>query len=155
MIARDPDRTLNTILIDIGQSDGVTDRMPVVTADGLVGRILEVHAWTAIVQLLLDRNCRVSAIVQRQSRTQGIVMAEEGAFYLRHVPIRSEVEEGDVVVSSGLGGIFPGGLLIGTVTALGHEERGLFREVMLTPGVNFSNLEEVFVLKERVANRRP
>jgi rod shape-determining protein MreC len=155
VIARDPDRITNTILIDIGQSDGVAARMPVVTADGLVGRVLEIHPWTAIVQLLLDRNCRVSAIVQRQSRTQGIVMAEEGTFYLRHVPIRSEVEEGDVVVSSGLGGIFPSGLLVGTITGLGHEEQGLFREVILTPGVNFSRLEEVFVLRGRSADRGP
>ena len=149
VIARDPDRITNTILIDIGQTDGVAERMPVVTADGLVGRVLEVHGWTAVVQLLLDRNCRVSAIVQRQSRTQGIVMVEDGTFYLSHVPLRSDVEEGDVVVSSGLGGIFPGGLMVGTVTGLGDEEQGLFREVVLTPGVNFSNLEEVFVLKER------
>lgn len=150
VIARDPDRITNTILIDIGRVDGVAERMPVVTADGLVGRVLEVHPWTAVVQLLMDRNCRVSAIIQRRSRTQGIVMVEDGTFYLSHVPLRSEVEEGDVVVSSGLGGIFPGGLLVGTVTELGDEEVGLFREVILTPGVNFSNLEEVFVLKERV-----
>lgn len=149
VVARDPDRITNTILIDIGRSDGVEERMPVVTADGLVGRILEVHPWTSVVQLLLDRNCRVSAIVQRQSRTQGIVMVEEGTFYLRHVPLRSEVEEGDVVVSSGLGGIFPAGLLVGTVTELGDAETGLFREVILTPGVNFANLEEVFVLSAR------
>ena len=149
VIARDPDRITNTLLIDIGQTDGVQERMPVVTADGLVGRVLEVHSWTSVVQLLLDRNCRVSAIVQRKSRTQGIVMVEGGTLYLSHVPLRSQVEEGDVVVSSGLGGIFPGGLLIGTVTVLGDEEQGLFREVILTPGVNFANLEEVFVLKER------
>jgi rod shape-determining protein MreC len=155
VIARDPDRITNTILIDIGQVDGVTERMPVVTAEGLVGRVLEVHAWTSIIQLLLDRNCRVSAIIQRHSRTQGIVMSENETFYLRHVPLRSEVEVDDVVVSSGLGGIFPAGLMIGTVAALGDEDQGLFREVILTPGVNFSNLEEVFVLKERAGEPTP
>ena len=155
VIARDPDRITNTILIDIGHTDGVMERMPVVTADGLVGRVLEVHAWTSIVQLLLDLNCRVSAIIQRHSRTQGIVMAEDESFYLRHVPLRSEVNVGDVVVSSGLGGIFPGGLMIGTVSELGDEEQGLFREVVLKPGVNFANLEEVFVLKERAIETVP
>ena len=155
VIARDPDRITNTVLIDIGQTDGVTERMPVVTADGLVGRVLEVHSWTSIVQLLLDRNCRVSAIIQRHSRTQGIVMSENETFYLRHVPLRSEVEVGDLVVSSGLGGIFPSGLMVGTVTSLGDEGQGLFREVVLTPGVNFANLEEVFVLKERAVEPAP
>lgn len=155
VIARDPDRITNTVLIDIGQTDGVKERMPVVTADGLVGRVLEVHAGKSIVQLLLDRNCRVSAIIQRHSRTQGIVMSENETFYLRHVPLRSDVEVDDVVISSGLGNIFPVGLMIGTVTALGDEEQGLFREVVLTPGVNFANLEEVFVLKARATESVP
>lgn len=148
VIARDPDRIQNTILIDVGVRDGVADRMPVVTADGLVGRVLEAHAGTAVVQLLLDRNCRVSAIVQREARTRGIVMNENGTFYLKHVPVRSEVEAGDPVVSSGLGGVFPKGLLVGQVQRVGEEEQGLFREVVLTPSVDFDRLEEVFVLKE-------
>ena len=152
VIARDPDRIANTILIDLGRSDGVRDRMPVVTAEGLVGRVLESYDGTSVVQLLLDRNCRVSAVVQRESRTHGIVMVEDGAFNLNHVPLRSDIEIGDVVVSSGLGGIFPHGLLVGTVVGMGDEESGLFREVILTPGVSFSNLEEVFVLKVHPAN---
>ncbi len=152
VIARDPDRIANTILIDLGRSDGVEERMPVVTAEGLVGRVLESYDGTSVVQLLLDRNCRVSAVLQRASRTQGIVMVEDRSFRLSHVPIRSDIEVGDVVVSSGLGGIFPYGLLVGTVVNLGDEESGLFREVILEPGVNFSNLEEVFVLKEHPAS---
>ena len=147
VIARDPDRVLNTILIDVGRGDGIEERMPVVTADGLVGRVLEAHNRTAVVQLLLDRNCRVSAIVQQDGRAQGIVLYENGTFYLKYIPVRSEVAEGDVVVSSGLGGVFPKGLPVGRVVKLGEEEQGLFREVILTPGVNFTNLEEVFVLK--------
>ncbi|MDP6038128.1 MAG: rod shape-determining protein MreC, partial [Candidatus Latescibacteria bacterium] len=67
VIARNPARVANTILIDAGALDGIVARMPVVTADGLVGRVLEVYDQTAVVQLLLDRNCRVSAVVQRQS----------------------------------------------------------------------------------------
>ncbi|MBK36354.1 MAG: rod shape-determining protein MreC [Gemmatimonadetes bacterium] len=147
VIAKDPDRIANTILIDLGKSDGITERMPVVTAEGLVGRVLESYDGTSVVQLLLDRNCRVSAVVQRASRTQGIVMVEDSGFHLNHVPLRSDIEVGDEVVSSGLGGIFPHGLLAGRVIALGDEESGLFREVELEPAVDFSNLEEVFVLK--------
>ena len=71
VVARDPNRILNTVLLDMGAADGVGKRMPVVTADGLVGRVLEVHPHTSVVQLLLDRNCRVSAIVQRDKRTLG------------------------------------------------------------------------------------
>jgi rod shape-determining protein MreC len=148
VIARDPDRTVNTILIDVGSTSGVQERMPVVTAEGLVGRVLESHPRTSVVQILLDPNCRVSAIVQREARTQGIVMVENGVFYLKHVPARSDVEVGDLVVSSGLGGVFPKGLLVGEVADLGQDEQGLFQEVILSPSVNFENLEEVFVLEE-------
>ncbi|MDE2999314.1 MAG: rod shape-determining protein MreC [Gemmatimonadota bacterium] len=147
VVARDPNRVLNTVLLDIGASDGLEKRMPVVTADGLVGRVLEVHPHTAVVQLLLDRNCRVSAIVQRDERTSGIVTCENGSFFLRHVSVRSEVSEGDRVISSGLGGVFPKGLLIGMVSRVGERDQALFREVQLTPSVDFFNLEEVFVLK--------
>ena len=147
VIAQDPDRIPNTVLIDVGRADGVSRRMPVVTADGLVGRVLEVHGGTAVVLLLLDRNCRVSAVIQREGRAQGIVTCENGTFYLKNVKVRTEVEEGDMVVSSGLGGIFPKGLMVGRVAEAVQEETGLFQEVILTPGANFINLEEVFVLK--------
>ena len=147
VIARDPDRIPNTILIDVGHADGVSQRMPVVTADGLVGRVLEVHGGTAVVLLLLDRNCRVSAVIQREGRAQGIVTCEDGTFYLKNVKVRTEVEAGDVVVSSGLGGVFPKGLLVGQVAEVVQKETGLFQEVILAPGANFINLEEVFVLK--------
>ncbi len=152
VIARDPNRVLNTVLLDLGAAAGVAKRMPVVTADGLVGRVLEVHPRTSVVQLLLDRNCRVSAIVQRSERTSGIVTCENGSFFLRHVSVRSEVSEGDRIISSGLGGVFPRGLFIGTVTRVGEPDQALFREVQLIPGVDFFNLEEVFVLKPAAAN---
>ncbi len=147
VVARDPNRVLNTVLLDLGAADGVAKRMPVVTADGLVGRVLEVHPRTAVVQLLLDRNCRVSAIVQRDERTSGIVTSENGRFFLRHVSVRSEVSEGDRIISSGLGGVFPKGLMIGTVIRVGERDQALFREVQVAPNVDFFNLEEVFVLK--------
>ena len=147
VIARSPGRIPNTVLLDVGASNGIEEKMSVVTAEGLVGRVLEVHPFTSVVQLLLDRNCRVSAIVQRESRTQGIVTCENGVFYLNNVPIRGEVEAGDRVVSSGLGEVFPKGILVGLVEKVGDEEQGLFRKVILKLGVNFGSLEGVFVLR--------
>lgn len=147
VIARNPARIANTILIDVGADEGIQARMPVVTADGLVGRILEVHGYTAIVQLLIDHNCRVSAVVQRHSRISGIVSFEDGTFYLKNVSLRGNIEVGDLIVSSGLGELFPKGLYVGKVVEIGDEAQGLFREVILAPGVNFHNLEEVFVLR--------
>ncbi len=149
VIARNPARIANTILIDVGADEGIQARMPVVTADGLVGRIMEVHGYTAIVQLLIDHNCRVSAVVQRHSRVSGIVSFEDGTFYLKNVSLRGDIKVGDLIVSSGLGELFPKGLYVGQVVKLGDDEtQGLFREIILAPGVNFHNLEEVFVLKD-------
>ena len=68
VIAEDPDRIINAILINAGAKDGVRKKMPVATAEGLVGKVFEVFPSTAIVQLLLDRNCRVSAVVQSNAR---------------------------------------------------------------------------------------
>ena len=148
VIARNPARIANTILIDAGADEGIQARMPVVTADGLVGRIMEVHGYTAIVQLLIDHNCRVSAVVQRHSRVSGIVSFEDGTFYLKNVSLRGDIKVGDLIVSSGLGELFPKGLYVGQVVKVGDDEaQGLFREIILVPGVNFYNLEEVFVLK--------
>ena len=149
VIARNPARVSSTVLIDAGRDEGIQVRMPVVTADGLVGRVLAVHDHSAIVQLLIDRNCRVSAVVQRESRTNGIASFEDGAFYLKNVPLRADIEVGDLVVSSGLGDLFPKGLSVGQVVEIGDEAQGLFREVILAPSVNFHNLEEVFVLTTR------
>ena len=147
VIARDPGRLPNTLLINVGQREGVEDRMAVVGAEGLVGKVLTAYSETSIVQLLQDSNCRVSAVVQRPDRAHGIVRYEEGKFYLLDAPLRSVIEAGDVVVSSGVGGIFPSGLLIGTVEEVGQDQTGLFRQVILKPSVDFSSIQEVFVLQ--------
>lgn len=148
VIGRDLGRLPNTIWIDVGLEDNVRERMPVVTPEGLVGKILDVFPSTARVQLLLDRNCRVSAVIQRARRLAGIVEWKEGEmFRLKYIPLRSDVEVGDTVVSSGMGGVFPKGLQIGEVSWVSEEPGDLFREVTLRPSVDFSRLEEVFVVK--------
>ena len=147
VVARDPGRLPSTVLINVGRKDGVEDRMAVVNGDGLVGKVLTTSAESSVVQILQDRNCRVSAVAQNKDRPQGIVRYEDGKFLLQDAPARSTIAVGDVVVSSGVGGVFPEGLLIGTVEAVGRDETGLFREVTLKPGVDFNTLEEVFVLQ--------
>jgi len=140
------DRTVNSIVINVGQHGGIERNMPVITPDGLVGKVYRVTPRAAVVQLLLDPNCRVSAIVQR-SRVLGIMEWERGArCLLRNVPIRNDVAEGDTVVSSGMGGVFPKGLMLGYVSAVRGTEWQLFKEIALVPAVDFTHLEEVFVL---------
>lgn len=147
VIANDPDRMVNSVLINVGARDGVQRMMAVVTPDGLVGRIFEVVDSASIVQLLLDRNCRVSALVQNEARDWGIVVWEEGrGCRLENLSIRAQVSVGDVIVSAGMGGIFPKGLKVGTIKTIGECERDLFRSVEVETGVSFEHLEEVFVV---------
>ena len=146
VVAKDVDRMINAILINVGAKDGAQEKMPVATAEGLVGKVFEVFPSTSIVQLLLDRNCRVSAVVQSKERAFGITEWIGGERYRLAVPLRSAVQEGDLVVSSGMGGVFPKGLKIGTVEQIGPEKMGLLRELIVKSSVRFSQLEEVFVL---------
>ncbi|MBI4532176.1 MAG: rod shape-determining protein MreC [Candidatus Latescibacteria bacterium] len=147
VIAQDGSRIAGTILIDVGRRDGVQERMPVVTAEGVVGRLLSVRETTAVVQLLLDQSSRVSATIERDPTIVGIVEGDSGEkLWMKKVPFRSDVQIGDTVISSGMGGVFPEGLRIGSVALIEEEKTGLFKEVVVDPMVRFGRLYEVFVL---------
>ena len=144
VIGRDPDHIYDTIVINAGRKHGVDKDMPVVTPEGLVGHIAQVGTSDSVVQLLM--RTRVSALIQ-QTRAQGIVAWVDGQFRLQFVEASNVVREGDLVVSSGLGGRYPKGIPIGTVVGMSPEQRApVFLRVVLKSLVDFSVLEEVFVL---------
>jgi len=146
---------INGIVLDVGSRDGVAKNMPLVVSDGLVGKIYQVGRKHSIGHLLLDQNFRVSAKIQR-SRVKGIVSWERGDFcWLKDVPKRSDVQVGDLVITSGYGEIFPPGLIIGTVINISESPRGLFMDIKVKPAVDFNKLEEVFVIVEKAANLPP
>ena len=145
VIGRDPDNIYDTIVINVGRDHGVDKDMTVVTPEGLVGHITQVGASDSVVQLLM--RTRVSALIQA-TRAQGIVSWVDGQrFRLQFVEASNLVREGDLVVSSGLGGRYPKGIPIGTVMEVNQEKRApVFLRVILKSIVDFSVLEEVFVL---------
>ncbi len=144
VIGRDPDYIYDAIVLNVGRDHGVDKDMPVVTPEGLVGHIVQVGGSDSVVQLLM--RTRVSALIQ-ETRAQGIVSWIDGQFRLRFVESSNLVQEGDLVVSSGLGGRYPKGIPIGTVVAVNQEKRApVFLRVILKSIVDFSALEEVFVL---------
>ena len=144
VIGRDPDHIYDTIVINAGREHGVDKDMPVVTPEGLVGHIAQVGASDSVVQLLM--RTRVSALIQA-TRAQGIVAWIDGQFRLQFVEASNLVQEGDLVVSSGLGGRYPKGIPIGTVVEVSQEKRApVFLRVVLKSLVDFAVLEEVFVL---------
>jgi rod shape-determining protein MreC len=119
----------------------------VVTSDGVVGRVIEVSLHTAKVLLITDPNSAMDVIVQR-SRTQGIMEGKvEEVCVLKYVQKNEDVQVGDKVITSGLGGIFPKGLMTGTVTRVERKRPGIFQYIEVTPSVDFSRLEEVLILK--------
>ncbi len=144
---------VNAIMVSSGAADGLERNMAVVTAAGLVGKVYRLSAHYAFVQLLLDRNFRVSATVQR-SRVNGIIKWQQGnQVVLSEVVKRSDVKIGDAVISSGYSSIFPGGLLIGHVAEITDKKNSLFVTVLVNPSVDFSKLEEVLIIKKRQSVR--
>jgi rod shape-determining protein MreC len=155
VIARESSGWFQTVIINKGAAHGVKSAMAVVTSDGLVGSILSVTPVSAQVLLLTDSRRAVSALVQR-SRDPGEVGIVESApgrpGYLKMVnlPGSANVRQGDTVISSGLGGFFPKGLVIGYVLETGEDELGLTKYALLQSAANFNRLEEVFVVLSSV-----
>ena len=148
VVAHDADRVQNGLVIDLGIKDGVGQYMAVVTPDGLAGRVVETGPHFSIVQLLTDRSCRISSIVER-SRVKGTISGRlYGGLELR-LPLRADIRLGDALVSSGLGGTFPPGLLVGSVQGVKMEDTGILKQIDIEPVVDFDRLEEVFVIVPR------
>jgi rod shape-determining protein MreC len=150
VIAYDPSTWSRSALIDQGKAQGVKPGMPVLAPEGLVGRVVETYPQYAKVMLIVDRKSGADAMVQR-TRVRGILQGRGGnRCSLDFVPKSADVQVGDLVLSSGLGGIFPKGLVFGTVTEANKKNPGIFQEIEVTPAVDLSTLEEVLVIK--VAN---
>lgn len=150
VVARDPSNWSESVLIGCGSDDGVQKDMAVVTADGLVGSVVAVTDGTAKVQLLLDPHSSAGVIVQRaQSRVAGIVegnLARKDSVRMVNIPRDADVVEGDQIVTSGFGGVYPKGIAVGVVKKIVNEPGGLLKYAELEPAVDFQRLEEVAVI---------
>jgi rod shape-determining protein MreC len=134
-----------TLTIDKGRRDGVNVDMAVIAPQGIVGRVVVPSSRAAKVQLLVDRNAAAGALIER-SRAQGIVMGSgDTKLRLEYVSEVADVVVGDLVVTSGIDGIFPKGFTIGSVTAV-DKSGGAYRQITVEPAVDFSALEEVLVV---------
>ena len=145
VVGRSLDRLGGSLTIDKGEEDGVFANRAVLTPDGLVGRVERSTAHGARVLTLLHRDCAVAARVER-SRVDGVVrweFGEQPTLNLLYVSSQEDVKVGDRIQTSGLGGIFPSGIRIGTVTRIGLEENGLMKEITVRPAVNFRTIEEL------------
>ncbi len=120
--------------------------MPVIAYPGLIGRLVDVSWHVSRVLLLIDENSNIDAIVQR-NRTQGIISgAGSQGMILKYISKTQDVQKGDIMVSSGMGGVFPKGWLIGQVINVDRQDAGLFLKIKVAPFVDFAKLEELLIL---------
>jgi rod shape-determining protein MreC len=146
VVAWDPGPWFKSINIDRGAEDGLRIGMPVISDQGVVGRVVDVAPNFAKVLLIIDFNSAIDAFVQR-SRVRGILAGRsEKNCALKYALKNDDVVRGDLIVTSGLGGVFPRGLPLGRVTRVNKTGQDIFLEIDVTPMTEFNRLEEILVI---------
>jgi len=156
VIGRNPDRWHEMIIIDKGKLNGVEKNMAVVTATGLIGKVKSVTQFSSTVQLLssMDPKNRISAIVQGKTNVYGLVEgydSEKKLLQVKAIPSGAEIEKGQTVITSGLGDVFPKGLMIGKVVEVKQDQYGLNLTALVKPGADFYDIKTVIVTKRVMA----
>jgi rod shape-determining protein MreC len=153
VVTRDPANWWRTIEIDAGSRDGMTTNLPVLTIDGLVGRISSVDYTRSQVILVGDPKCKVSALVEDSAQDTGILSAsgplDNSLADLTYLPGAADLKPGQQVVTSGIGGVFPKGIPLGQVVDSRPVDFGLYTEARVKLNANLGSLEQVFVLTAR------
>lgn len=159
VISQDYSGWTHTVTVDRGEDSGIRKYMPVILPTGLVGFVSEVYLNSSRVQLLFDPRTTVGGIVQRpSSRVVSMVSGIGGdteMLRLTGLPKESDVIKGDTIVTSGYGGVYPKGLLIGTVEKVNVDSSGGIEEAEIKPAADFAHMEEVFIITDAIRQERP
>ncbi len=151
VIARDPTAWFNSITISEGSSSGIELNMPVVTASGIVGRVVALSPWTAQVMLITDDQAAAGAVVGQlgQSNALGSVrgLGQTGLVEMRYVSGLEKVEVGDNVLTTGQDGIYPAGLNVGSVVEVRNGTATQAHTIYIRPGAQLGQLKELAVLR--------
>lgn len=144
----------NTITLNVGRNNGVNVDMPVISEQGIVGRIVAVSSNYSIAQLLLNKDFRTSVKIQR-SRVDGI-LAWDGSdrLMIKNVSKKQDVKVGDAAITSEYSKIFPPDIKVGVVISVNENPVTLFKDVLIEPSVDFTRLEQVFVITSTVDTQR-
>ena len=146
VIGRDPNPFIQYIIIDKGSDDGIRHGMPVITEQGLVGRIDAVTAGASRVQLIVDANSAVNVRIQSTQTNALLAGSLTGDINLQEVPQDVVIQTGELVLTSGLGGDYPADVLIGQVITVRKSDTDLFQTASVQPAVDFSALRAVLVV---------
>lgn len=146
VIGRSASNWYRGIILNKGEQDGVREEMGLITPAGVVGQIVKVANATSVALLITDSNIAVAGLTQR-TRDEGIIQGtSQGLVRMKYIPPLSSVQKGDPVITSGITGGFPRGLLIGQVLEVVEQEGDLFQTAMIAPVVDFGQLEEVLII---------
>jgi rod shape-determining protein MreC len=152
VVSRSPDRWNHTLIIDKGTKDGIAPNMAVITPKGYIGRIQSVSNFSSQVELVTDieRGNHIGAIIQDEEHIYGVVEGYDPTnnwLIMRKIPMQSEIEPNHLVITSGLGGIIPKGLVLGEVISVNTDDQYLTKEAYIKPNADFQQLEKVFVVE--------
>ena len=146
VIGRDATNWSKTVTLDRGSRAGLAENMAVITHQGIVGHLIRVSDTKSQALLISDHRAAVDALIQRTRASGVFVSTPEGMGRLKYVPRDAELRPGDTVISSGLGGLYPKGLVVGRVEKVEPNGDGLFQRVEVAPAVDFSRLEDVLIV---------
>ena len=146
VVAWDSTNLAQTLVIDKGTNHKITNGLPVITHNGLVGRTVVTTANSSRVLIMTDARSGVDALIQGSRVRCMVVGQNRKKTQVRYLPLDADVKEGDVLISSGLGGVYPKGLRLGTISLLEKGSDRLFYEAEMTPSADFSRIEEVLIV---------
>ena len=146
VIGRSVSNWYQGVILNKGEDDGIREQMGVITPAGVVGRIVRTSGATSVALLTIDPNVAIAGMVQR-TREEGMVQGtSQGLVRMKYIPPLSSVKKGDAVVTSGLTGGFPRGVLIGEISRVEESEDNLFQTAEIVPAVQFRYLDEVLIV---------
>ena len=147
VVGHNPGRFLTTLVVNRGTYHGVKESMPVFSTKGLVGKVTKASFAHSRVQLLSDPNLKLS-VMERRTRVVGFLESADGHMLSAMVPTHAGVKEGDTLITSGLGGIFPKGIPVGLVKEVRRADLDVMRKLDVTPFQDITTLEEVFIMQK-------
>lgn len=149
VVGKNPESSLQTLILNKGSKDGVREGQPIITADGvMVGKILQARSNSSEAILINDSRSKIAALIQNDSNSKGVVVGEHGlSLRMELIPQNEKVEEGNLVVTSGVESTIPKGLIIGKIIRIITEPNGYFQTAFLQPIIKIDNLTIVSILK--------
>ena len=156
IVAKSPQNFYKTLVVNRGKSSGIEKWMPVVAYQNetrcVVGKVIDVQQFSARIQPIIDQSSYIGAMLM-ESRYSGLLQGQSPISdncLMQFVDRRAEINYGELVVTSGMGGVFPKGIVIGEIVSVSKKRYGIFQEALVSPVVDYGRLEEVYIITKSV-----